>query len=51
MAPPCCHTGGFNRLASDPFKGSYGATSGAKTAGITRRNVRRLSATTGYRPT
>src|SRR3989442_15350910 len=47
--PPSCHTGGLRRLASDPFNGSWGATYGANTAGMTSRNMRIESATTGYR--
>src|SRR2546426_3807843 len=47
--PPSCQTGGVSRLASDPLSGSCGATYDANTAGITSRNVRIESATTGYR--
>src|SRR5678815_493958 len=47
--PPSCHTGGLRRLASDPFNGSWGATYGANAAGMTSRNMRIESATTGYR--
>src|SRR2546428_11326278 len=47
--PPSCQTGGLSRLASDPFSGSWGATYGANTAGMTSRNMRIESATTGYR--
>src|SRR2546422_344716 len=47
--PPSCQTGGLSRLASDPFSGSCGATYGANTAGMTSRNMRIESATTGYR--
>src|SRR5262245_43522588 len=47
--PPSCQTGGLGRLASDPFSGSWGATYGANTAGMTSRNMRIDSATTGYR--
>src|SRR5262244_862882 len=49
--PPSCHTGGLSRFASDPFNGSWGATYGANTAGMTSRNMRIESATTGYRRT
>src|SRR5215510_5746896 len=49
--PPSCHTGGLSRFASDPFNGSWGATYGANTAGMTSRNMRIERATTGYRRT
>src|SRR5262245_53914966 len=47
--PPSCQTGGLSRLASEPLSGSCGATYGANTAGMTSRNMRSESATTGYR--
>ncbi len=45
--PPSCQAGAFNRLASEPFKGSCGATCGASMAGITSRNMRIASGTSG----
>src|SRR5439155_1979103 len=47
--PPSCQTGGVSRLARAPLSGSCGATYGANAAGMTSRNMRIESATTGYR--
>jgi len=47
MVPPSCHTGGVSRLDSDPWNASWGATHGAKAAGITSMNSRIASATRG----
>ena len=47
LTPPFCHSGGVRRCESEPWNGSWGATHGAKSAGITRRKSRIASANTG----